>query len=444
MNRGPRLCLLLPLLLLAGGLCLAPARVEAQPQPESSRLSGVLLLKNSSFFEAAPNDRQSFWNEGILQVEWAQRFAPWLSTRLVGEARADTESYANQFTFQIPETSERRSYLSVKESVVRLDGGPVAATLGKQFFAWGTADGYNPTDNLNPYDYMDPVNGEKMGVWSAAAQLTVGATNATVAVIPVFSPSRVPLTSRRWVPPLPTGIIVNGRELPGQDFANVEYAARIRTTFRGWDVSVSYFDGFESTPVIKQSVATLAPGVSVPVFTPVFTQMQVAGLDASTTLGKFEIHAEAAAKFAVKNGPRDRFEIVGGFNYAFDDLGLRWLERINVILEYAREVTLATHPAFGNTTASVQNFVLLPNNGYNNAVIGRVLLRFTDDTQAAVSGTVDLSQSANYFTRIALTHRLTQRIQIDTGVDVLGGPSNTFWGRWGDNDRFFFLMKLFF
>lgn len=441
--RRCRSCLLC-LLLLLGVLTAGAVAAQAQPDAESSRLTGVLFVKNSSFFEEAPNDRHHFWNEGILQVEWAQRIAHGVSTRLVGEARADDHAYANEFTFQIPETSERRSYVGVKEAILRLDRAPVTATLGKQFFAWGAADGYNPTDNINPYDYMDPVNAERMGVWSAAAQLTLGPTNTVVAVIPVFTPSRTPLITSRWVPPLPTTAIVDGRELPARDFDNLEYAARVGATVRGWDFSVSYFDGFEHTPVVRQSAVTVVPGVSVPRFTPVFTRMRVVGVDTSTTIKKFEVHGEAAAKFATRDGPRDRLQLVGGFNYAFDDLDLRWLERINVVLEYAREITLATHRRFGTPSGVVENAVLLPNNAYTDAVLGRLAFRFTDDTQLAINGTVDVSRSPNFFMRIGLTHRLARTVQIDTGFDVIDGPRDTFWGRWGGNDRFFFFLKYFF
>jgi hypothetical protein len=65
----------------------------------------------------------------------------------------------------------------------------------------------------------------------------------------------------------------------------------------------------------------VAPGVSIPVLTPVFTRMRVAGLDAATTFGKLEVHGEAAAKFAVRNGATDRLQAVAGLRYTWDDLG---------------------------------------------------------------------------------------------------------------------------
>jgi hypothetical protein len=59
--------------------------------------------------------------------------------------------------------------LDVKEAVLTFRPQAVEISLGKQIFAWGTADAFNPTDNLNPWDAMDPIDNEKMGVYSSAA-----------------------------------------------------------------------------------------------------------------------------------------------------------------------------------------------------------------------------------------------------------------------------------
>jgi hypothetical protein len=431
---------------LIGLLVAASASAAGAQSPlEPFGFKGVITYKNFSFFEDTPNDGRNIRNEGALQLEWARRLAPWVSARIVGEARIDDDDYAEGVTFRIPETNRHRSYLGVREATVRFEHGPMVLTLGKQLFAWGTADGFNPTDNLNPYDYLDVADAEKMAIWSAAAQLTLGPTNTTLIVAPVFTPSRTPFLTSRWVPPAPSDILLADRQLPANTVSNVTYAARVRATVSGWDLSASYFEGFENTPVVETALVSPAPGVTMPLLTPVFTRMRVVGLDASTTYRKFEFHGEAAAKFVARDGPRDRFQAIVGLNYTFDELDLRWLERVNVILEYAREVTLATHAGFnGGAGERVNDAVRLPNNAYSNAILARALFRFTEDTQLVVGGTVDLSASANFFVRVALSHRVTDRLHLDAGLDIFGGPATTFWGRWDANDRAFVFVRYFF
>ncbi len=43
----------------------------------------------------------------------------------------------------------------------------IKMSAGLQYFSWGTADGLNPTDNINPRDYTTGVNSEKIPILSA-------------------------------------------------------------------------------------------------------------------------------------------------------------------------------------------------------------------------------------------------------------------------------------
>ena len=65
--------------------------------------------------------------------------------------------------------------------------------IGKQIHAWGSADGNNPTDNLNPYDYyylFEPGVGKKIGTWSIATKLYYGNYQLEGIITPKFVPNR--------------------------------------------------------------------------------------------------------------------------------------------------------------------------------------------------------------------------------------------------------------
>src|SRR5262249_28364772 len=142
-------------------------------------IKGTLTYKLSAYTETTPNDDRLVHNEGILQVEWARRLAPWLEAKLVGVAQGDDAGFVEGLTFQIPEAHPRRSILDLKEAVARSSHGPFEVSVGKQFFAWGTAEGFSPVDNLNASDYLDPLDREKIGAWSVAARATFGPANAS-------------------------------------------------------------------------------------------------------------------------------------------------------------------------------------------------------------------------------------------------------------------------
>ena len=441
-----------------GGVAIAAMALGAPPlaaqttEPEpftlaSLGLKGQAVFKNFSYFRDTANDDRNFRNEGRLLVEWARSFAPWIDTKLVVEARKDDNDYADGFSFQIPETSERRSVLDLKEAVVRVRKGPVEVSLGKQFFAWGTADAFNPTDLLNPYDYIDILDNEKLGIWSAAGRFTLGPVSFTAVVVPVFTPSRLPLEDTRWTPPPPPGFnaIVDGRVLPERNIEGMQYAARLRGTVAGWDLSVSYFDGFKSTPVFRESTIAVAPGVVLPRFTPVFTRLKVFGFDWSTTFGKLEFHGEGTFRWVAANGREDVFEGIAGVNYTWDGLGRRWLDTITVVFEYARQVTLASRDqTIADAGTSGQVGDLLADNAFRNALVGRLEIKLTDDTRLKITEIVDLATTPSHYTQVKVTHRLTDAWSAEAGLDFLSGNAETFWGRWRDSDRFFFFLKYLF
>jgi hypothetical protein len=421
-------------------------RLAAQSSgPASIGIRGHVLLKNFSHFEEAQTEHRHFRNEVVLHVEWARQLDPWVGIKLVGDAREDDNDFTDGVRFQIPDVARRRSQLNVVEAVVRVGRSPLELTVGKQIYAWGTAEAYNPTDNINPYDYLDPIDHEKQGVYSAALNGRLGPTSVTVVAVGPFSPSRVPLPPSRWAPaaPVEQAVVVAERELPSTSFKNIPWAARVRTTFRGWDLTLSHFEGFEDTPVFRQSIVQRTPSVTIPTLTPVFTRLRAPGLAFSTTYRKFEFHGEFAAKFVESNGAEDRFQGIVGLNYTWDELGLEWLEQINGILEYAREEILDNvDPTI--LRGSAATLVALPDKAFRNALVGRAGFKFTENTEVTLSGTADFSTSSNHYAQPKLSHQFTDSLQLDTGVDLFGGASDTFWGRWAHNDRFFAFLKYVF
>lgn len=411
-------------------------------------LKGTAIFKNFSHFDTTRDDPQLIRDEGIVRLEFNRRLAPWSEARLVGEVRQDDGDLTDGVNFQIQDKDRRRSLLDLKEAVLTLRGGPLDVALGKQIYAWGTADTFNPTDNLNAYDYLDVVDNEKLGLWSAALRLTTGATTATFVVVPAFVPSRLPLPRSRWTPTIPRNFVAvaDDPEVPGIGADNLQYAARVRATVRGVDLSASYYDGFEHVPVLRVSSLAVAPGVTLPRFTPVYTRVKVPGLDVSTTYGKFELHAETAARFAESNGPEDRWQGVAGFNYTWD-APLPGVEQVVFLAEYAREIILRAArdsnvipldgvPGLGD---------LISSRVFREALIGRALVKLSEDTQLKLTAIFDLDSAPNAFVQPKLTHRITDALQVEGGLDLFAaGEPDSHWGRYRRNNRVFVFLKYFF
>ncbi len=133
---------------------------DETPTLASLGIKGEVLFKSYTYFEDASTDDRLYREEGILRLEWTREFAPWINVKVVGEARGDTDGDANGVYFEVPDTNRHRSIVGLREATVSLGRAPVDLIIGKQFFAWGTGDAYNPTDNINPYDYLDVLDNE--------------------------------------------------------------------------------------------------------------------------------------------------------------------------------------------------------------------------------------------------------------------------------------------
>jgi hypothetical protein len=294
---------------------------------------------------------------------------------------------------------------------------------------------------------MDVLDTEKIAVLSAGLRVQLGATSLVAVVVPYFTPSRLPEPTSRWAPLPPAGFVgvVRDREVPGRDVENVQYAARLRATVAGWDLSASYYHGFEEVPEFRaRTIQT--PNGPVSELTPVFPRIDAVGMDFSTTFGGIEVHGEGAVKLVEENGRENSFQGIVGFGYTWDGLGYRWLDAVTLVLEYAREIVLRTRdpsilPSGGGESELGD---LLAFNAFQNTVVGRVQLKVNDDTQIRLTGNLNLDGPVSYYAQLAVAHRFTEAFQAEAGLDVLGGDSRSFWGRWGFNDRVFLVLRYLF
>jgi hypothetical protein len=426
----------------------APPSGEGKFSLASLGIKSEAIFKSFGYFEGAPADDRLYFEEGIFRLEWAREFAPWVNVKLVGELRGDTDGDASGINLEIPDTDRHRSVLSLREATVNLRRAPIEFAFGKQFFAWGTADAYNPTDGINPYDYMDVLDNEKLAVLSAGLRVQLGATSLVAVVVPFFTPSRLPLPDSRWAPSPPAGLmaVLDDREVPGRDAANVQYAARLRTTLGGWDLSASYYHGFQAVPEFRASTVQAASGGTATHLTPVFPRINAVGMDFSTTFGGIEVHGEGVVQLVEDNGREDSFRGIAGFSYTWDRLGHPWLDAVTLVLEYARQVALRTRDASilpsGGGDSEIGD--LLAFNAFQNTLAGRAQFKVNEDTQVKLTGNLNFDGPFSYYTQVALTHQFTGSFQAEVGLDVLGGQARSFWGRWGSNDRAFLVLRYLF
>ena len=165
--------------------------------------------------------------------------------------------------------------------------------IGKQIHAWGAADGNNPTDNLNPYDYyhlFQPGAGQKIGTMSMATKLYFGNYQIEGVFIPKYETNRMPFGEKDF--PL---VIVEEPKIDYPVDDELEFGIRIQTTVGESDFGLSILSGNDRTP----SVLTVTPTMDKSGQRRIIPQLgyratTVWGLDFVTFSGDFTVRGEGA------------------------------------------------------------------------------------------------------------------------------------------------------
>ncbi|MFC1618585.1 hypothetical protein ACFL45_01435 [Candidatus Neomarinimicrobiota bacterium] len=189
--------------------------------------------------------------------------------------------------------------LELQEAYADLSTSLGDIRFGQQVLSWGAADGNNPTDNVNAYDFYYLFMGggdRKQSNLAISTNLYFGNINVEAALTPIFHPNRIPLDEPDFpiFQDIPFTIDMEKANYPEHDLSNSEMGVRVRLPLSFMDVSASYFRGFDRmfTPTFNE----LMPGVPDPTSLKSleYYQTQVLGADVVTFFGDWALRAEGA------------------------------------------------------------------------------------------------------------------------------------------------------
>ncbi|MCP4201247.1 MAG: hypothetical protein GY769_04860, partial [bacterium] len=206
----------------------------------------------------------------------------------------------------------RRAPLRFERLSLRFDLGTVKVEIGKQPLTWGRTDAISPTDNLTPRDWTDPLREVRLSPWAVRVNVEKRRWEGELALVPHYTPSRLPRLGGRWAPVEPVRVAnpifpaagppeleveldFAEAEFPSTTFDNVQTGVRFgrRGVLAEW--AVSYYRGFDDAPHFDAFVGELDPAAAiVPVtLTPRFSELEVVGADGVWLAGAWALRAEA-------------------------------------------------------------------------------------------------------------------------------------------------------
>ncbi len=323
----------------------------------------------------------------------------------------------------------------VRELYADLKLGRVDLRLGKQEIRWGRADGFNPTDNLVPYDYLNTFADERIPVAACKADYYVRGARFEAVWLPLFTPSRLPRLGERWFPRLPTSVpvsldprlppvevqlrYVDGEaHFPARTLGNGQWAVRWNQLVPRAEFSISYFDGYDDLPFFRAALAAGDPlstsGVLGIALDREYYRVQVAGADFASSLGPFGVRAEAAYFNQHDPADRDHVLFVVGMDRTWGD----WF----TILQYAGQ----------HVEGDVSGAAVFPDLGLRSTLLLRVERTLGPSSSFEVKGALRL-RDGDFLLQPLYSRALTNGWRLKIGTTLFAGARDSYLGQFRDN-----------
>jgi len=255
----------------------------------SGRLETRLGLESTGDLTAAGAEARL-----ALDGEVGSEFFPTAAFRV--ELRAKTDAATDTADVRLDEAWAR----------VFLNDGVIEATAGNQRHFWGSTDGVNPVDRLNPRDLSVPPDAEKLAVPMLHLRAWLEHdVNLEAVLIPAFVPSIAPGEAWRDEPTFasPPGTTVTEirplrDERPEASLQNLQGGVRVQWRPAGFDLAASYLYVYRDVPTRSaEAVPTGAPGEVAVQPVARYDRLHVVGLDGSVALGDVVLRGEIAYLF---------------------------------------------------------------------------------------------------------------------------------------------------
>lgn len=409
-----------------------PSPGSAQP-----RLGGFVEYDNLTYFESEDDEKINGRNQVILQTEiWHEAGA---KASLFG---------AIELRYDQADAGRNRVFLD--EAYVDLYLGPVDLRLGRQIFAWGRADGFNPTDNLTAWDYSDILDtvDEQLGLVGALATYYVGDWSVDAVLAPAFTASVLPAPDSRWWPKLPAQVenpafpAFGGpfleasyefldKVLPDEGLEALQYALRVTGILGGWDVSVSWFDGYDDLPALHLGTEVDSSFTTARIqVEPRYHRRRAVGADFATTIGSFGVHGEGAYYLTADWSGTDPaiddpyLQFVVGGDYTFDDIVGG--DDLFLLLEWSQEIRV---PDRGTSYRSTDL-----NHVFRRSLFGKADLDLGEFSKLTLEGVYNFA-TEDWYLQPGVSWSFTDGLELLVDIDLLGGPPDSFFGGFEQNRR---------
>jgi len=436
--------------------------MEAQNE-DALKLRGYLQTDQRLLLKS-PNDWA--WNENRLSVK--------LEKKIKGKAKFYGEVWLRNIGLpNIVHSSDlyNKNILSpwnleIREAYVEIYGlfsKNLDVKIGRQRIAWGSADKFNPTDNVNPYDFEDILDfGRHRGSDAVTLNYYFSSDYSLQSVfVPFFQPDNLPVgmfaNLLNMNMELPQGLVLKSFtdqvSTPRYNIGESSTAGlKFKGFARGVDFSFSYLWGHDGLPF--DAYNTLVPfdtlgGVSVNAQL-YFPRTHIFGFDFATSLGGVGLWGESAVFL-----PEHKQVMTTDVSALYPASPVPVLID-SVMLDkkpYAKFVLGADYSFANNSYLNIQYLHGFVNESgsknLNDYVVLRYEMKFFEDKLkvAPISGGAVVTDWKNVKNNYAIfyvpqiTYMATDNVELDLTAGIFSGKGDNLFAKLADYNMLMFKMK---
>jgi hypothetical protein len=407
----------------------------------SAAAFGQSSLEYGGFFQESAQLFARKPNPSDVHVQGAAQFEIWCRTKINNryswhgsfDLQLDTHRDVDRNRwFDLSERGFTRPAGALSEFYFDAKLGHLDLRIGKQRIRWGRADGFNPTDNVIPYDYLDLFSETRLPSAAIKADLYLAQSSFEFIWTPFYTPTRLPLIGQRWFPripddmpdnssnPVPVAYQDTGGALPSRTIGNSQWGVRYNQILPGAEFSLSYLDGFDDIPFFRPKMPLLQPNLPVPdilvSFSREYYRSRIVGLDFASEIGPFGVRGEAAYYDRTDPGNLDHLLFVIGLDKTWGD----W----SAIVQYAGQKLNGRIP--GQAT--------FPELGLGSALIYRLERTLGPSRSFQIKGAVRLTDG-DFLVQPVYSVAITNGWRLKLGASIFAGPQNGYLGQFRDSSH---------
>ena len=399
-------------------------------------ISGYLESRNQiriKDLDDSISTRQRLWLDCYLGRDWIRGFA---------SAYFDYDPAVRDWT----DDKDEIYYVELNEAYLTVDTERIDFIFGKKMMRWGTGDGINPMDLINPRDYRDPIASARadarLPILLADGILLLGPVTVEGVLIPKSEVNEFPLPNSPWEPKAlkemrrmaKSGeIVLAPKEEPDNWFEDAEFAFRISTVRHGFDLALLYYNGYTDDPAYHRDYLTDGRMR----FTPRYHRYKAYGFNFAKGFERATIRGELAVK------PGLLFSIdPNDLSYSTDDDGL-------VSRDLYQGVIGIDRTFFTNLYVNLQFFTDVIEDGQEplaakrktNGITFEISDKFLDDDLTAGFRGMYFTSNDGSASEIFAEYKIGDNWTIAPGYMFFNGPKDSRLGQFNDNDMVYFNLR---